>query len=73
MPGKCHETFAYILDIYGYGIIVYDFKNDRSWRVKHNYFAFDPTMGNLNVGGVNFQWHDGIFGMALAKSTNARG
>lgn len=72
-PGKCEETFAYILDIYAYAIIVYDFKNDKSWRVNHNYFAFDPTMGNLNVGGVNFQWHDGIFGMALGSFNDKQG
>lgn len=73
MPEKCDETFAYILDVYAYAIIVYDFKNDKSWRVNHNYFAFDPTMGNLDVGGINFQWHDGIFGMALANFINDNG
>lgn len=65
MPERCEETFAYILDIYGYGIIVYDFEHDRSWRVDHDYFAFDPAQGNLSVAGVSFQWHDGVFGMAL--------
>lgn len=73
-PGRCEtETFAYILDIYAYGIIVYDFKHDRSWRVNHNYFAFDPVQGNLNVAGVNFQWHDGVFGMALGEVDGERG
>lgn len=65
MPWRCDEGFAYITDVYQYGVIVYDFKYNKSWRVDHNYFAFDPLYGNMNVGGVNFQWHDGIFGMAL--------
>lgn len=73
MPEKCDETFAYIFDVYAHAIVVYDFKNDKSWRVKHNYFAFDPTMGNLNVHGINFVWHDGIFGMALGNVNNERG
>lgn len=73
VPERCDETFAYILDVYAYAIIVYDFKHDKSWRVKHNYFAFDPVQGNLNVAGVNFQWHDGIFGMALGKVINEHG
>lgn len=70
---KCGETFAYILDIYGFGIIVYDYQSDKSWRVNHNYFAFDPVQGNLNVADVNFQWHDGIFAMALGDVRNEHG
>jgi hypothetical protein len=73
-PGKCDEkVFAYILDIYAYAIIVYDFKADKSWRVSHNFFAFDPIQGDLKVGDVNFQWHDGIFGMALGDVLNENG
>lgn len=53
--------------------MVYDFKNDRSYRVKHNFFHFDPLQGDLTVGGVNFQWTDGVFGMALGKPTNDHG
>lgn len=73
VPGKCDEPFAYILDIYAYAIIVYDFKHDASWRVNHNYFHFDPTMGDMTVAGVNFQFHDGVFGMALGKRINKQG
>lgn len=73
VPGRCDETFAYILDIYAYAIIVYDFKHDASWRVNHNYFHFDPIMGDMTVAGVNFQFHDGVFGMALGKRINERG
>lgn len=70
---KCGETFAYIADIYGYGIIVYDYQSDKSWRVNHNYFSFDPIQGDLNVADVNFQWHDGVFGMALGDVRNEHG
>jgi hypothetical protein len=70
---KCGETFAYIADIYGYGIIVYDYQSDKSWRVNHNYFSFDPIQGDLNVANVNFQWHDGVFGMALGDVRNEHG
>lgn len=54
-------------------MVVYDFKNDRSYRVKHNFFHFDPLQGDLTVGGVNFQWTDGVFGMALGTPTNDQG
>jgi hypothetical protein len=73
MSGRCDESFTYILDIYGYAIVVYDFKHDRSWRVSHNFFSFDPIKGDLTVSGVNFQWHDGIFGMALGDIQNDLG
>lgn len=70
---KCGETFAYVVDIYGNGIIVYDYQSDKSWRVNHHFFAFDPIYGDFNVGNVNFQWNDGIFGMALGDIRNEDG
>lgn len=65
----CDNAFAYIPDLGAYGVVVYSFKEDQSWRVKHNFFHFDPLNGDYNVGGVNFQWTDGVFGMALGTPT----
>lgn len=42
-------------------------KENDSWRVKHNYFHFDPLAGEYEVGGIKFQWTDGVFGLALSK------
>lgn len=67
--GDCDNAHAYIPDLGGYQVIVYSFKNDKSWRVKHNFFHFDPLAGDYNIGGVNFQWTDGVFGMAVGKRT----
>lgn len=53
----------------GYGVIVYSFKDNKSWRVKHNFFHFDPLSGDFNVGGIKFQWTDGVFSMALGKAS----
>ncbi|KAK5644623.1 hypothetical protein RI129_005923 [Pyrocoelia pectoralis] len=64
---RCDEAFAYIPDLGGYAIVVYSWKNNESWRVNHNYFHFDPLNGDLTVGGINFQWKDGIFGLALSR------
>jgi len=66
-PGKCDESFTYIPDLGGYGLVVYSWKTNDSWRIKHNFFHFDPLNGDFNIGGVNFQWTDGIFGIALSK------
>jgi len=65
-PDKCDDAFAYVPDLGGYGIVVYSLKDNNSWRVKHNFFHFDPLKGDFNVGGVNFQWTDGVFGLALS-------
>ncbi|KAK4875347.1 hypothetical protein RN001_011769 [Aquatica leii] len=69
-PSRCEDAFAYVPDLGGYGIVVYSWKNHESWRVKHNYFHFDPLKGDLTVGGVNFQWTDGVFGLALGRVRN---
>nr|CAI5851380.1 unnamed protein product [Callosobruchus analis] len=69
-PGKCDDAFAYIPDLGGYGIVVYSYKDNDSWRVKHNFFHFDPLQGDMTVGGVNFQWTDGVFGLALGNADN---
>ncbi|XP_058455600.1 protein yellow [Malaya genurostris] len=67
--GDCDNAFAYMPDLGGYQVIVYSFSADKSWRVKHNFFHFDPLAGDYNIGGVNFQWTDGVFGMAVGKRT----
>ncbi|XP_058125130.1 protein yellow [Anopheles ziemanni] len=68
--GDCDNAFAYIPDLGSYAVIVYSFAEDRSWRIKHNFFHFDPLAGDYNIGGVNFQWTDGVFGMAVGKRLN---
>uniref|UniRef100_A0A8D8ZPD2 Protein yellow n=1 Tax=Cacopsylla melanoneura TaxID=428564 RepID=A0A8D8ZPD2_9HEMI len=65
-PNTCDKAFAYIPDLGGFQMIVFDLEHDESYKVKHHYFYFDPLSGNYNVGGVNFQWTDGVFGVALS-------
>ncbi|ALC39708.1 yellow-c [Drosophila busckii] len=64
-PDQCDNAYAYIPDLGAYGVIVYSLQDNKSYRVKHNYFHFDPLHGDFNVGGVNFQWTDGVFGLAV--------
>lgn len=61
----CDNTFAYLGDLGAPGLVVYSWKGNRSWKVKHNYFHLKPTAGNLTVAGVSFNWSDGLFGLAL--------
>ncbi|XP_060529364.1 protein yellow-like [Cylas formicarius] len=62
---RCDEAFAYLPNLGSYELVVYSFQEDDSWRFKHNFFHFDPLKGDFNVSGVNFQWSDGIFSIAL--------
>ncbi|GJQ85795.1 hypothetical protein Trydic_g20353 [Trypoxylus dichotomus] len=62
---NCDDAYAYFPDLEGFGLIVYSLKHDDSWRVKHNYFYLEPQGGEFNIGGMPFQWDDGIFSIAL--------
>lgn len=64
-PGKCEDAHAYIPDLGSYAVVVYSLRANSSFRVQHHYFYMDPLQGNFTVGGVNFQWTDGIFSLAL--------
>ncbi|XP_046674206.1 protein yellow-like [Homalodisca vitripennis] len=63
----CDDTFVYASDELGYGLIVYNWLENDSWRLEHGFFQPDPLAGDFNVGGINFQWsEEGIFGMSLS-------
>lgn len=47
----CSNAFAYVPDLTTYGLIVYSLRDNRSWRVTHNYFHLNPLAGNLRISG----------------------
>ncbi|GBP65437.1 Protein yellow [Eumeta japonica] len=64
----CDDTFAYMSDELGYGLIAYSWEENKSWRFSHSYFMPDPLKGDFNIAGMNFQWgSEGIFGIALSS------
>ncbi|XP_022204541.2 protein yellow [Nilaparvata lugens] len=63
---KCDDAHAYIPDLGSNALIVYSWGKNDTWRIKHHYFNMDPLAGNYHVAGVNFQWVDGLFGIALS-------
>ncbi|KAI4488668.1 hypothetical protein M0802_011376 [Mischocyttarus mexicanus] len=65
---NCNDTYSYLGDLGAPGLVVYSWKLDKSWLVKHHYFHPDPKNGNFNVSGVLFDWKDGIFGMSLSPT-----
>lgn len=64
----CEDTFAYAADMQHPGLVVYSWKSQESWLIKHHYFNPDPLSGNFTVAGTNFIQSDGgLFGLALSK------
>lgn len=67
----CADAYAYLADLGAPGLVVYSWRQQESWRVHHNYFHPDPVAGDYNVNGTQFQWTDGLFGVALSESESA--
>lgn len=63
---NCNKAYAYVPDLGANQLIVYSFHEDQSWSMSHHFMSFDPLKGDYNIGGLNFQWNDGIFGVALS-------
>ncbi|KAL0841218.1 hypothetical protein ABMA28_014953 [Loxostege sticticalis] len=65
-PGDCTDTFVYVADVSGFGLLVVDVANDRSWRVTHRLMFPYPSQGTFTIEGESFDLMDGILGMALS-------
>lgn len=63
---KCRDTFVYVADVTGFALLVYDLRNDRSWKITNNLFYPYPPNGIFDIKGVNFDLMDGILGLALS-------
>ncbi|XP_061377138.1 protein yellow-like [Danaus plexippus] len=65
-PDDCADTFVYVADVSGFGLLVVDVARDRSWRVTHRYFFPYPSRGLFIIDGESFNIMDGVLGMALS-------
>ncbi|CAB3224154.1 unnamed protein product [Arctia plantaginis] len=61
----CSDLHIYIADTWRFGLLVFRERDQRFWRFSHPYFYPDPLASNFTLHGFNFQWTDGIFGLAL--------
>ena len=46
-PDNCENSHLYISDLSGYGLVVYSWAKNDSWRISHNFFHFDPLHGEI--------------------------
>uniref|UniRef100_A0A8D8Q8T8 Protein yellow n=1 Tax=Cacopsylla melanoneura TaxID=428564 RepID=A0A8D8Q8T8_9HEMI len=67
---QCSKQFAYIADVNGYKMLVYDVDRRESWPVTSNYFYPDPKYGFFDLNGAQFDLMDGLFGIALGPLQN---
>lgn len=67
---SCDDSYGYLGDLGGPGLVVYSWQKDKSWVIRHSFFEPDPKGGEFNVSGIWFQWTDGLFGMALAPTND---
>jgi hypothetical protein len=70
VTGRCRETFAYLADTTGFGLIVVDAQREKSWRVASNYFYPYPLNGHFELNSVDFDLMDGVLGLALSPPQN---
>lgn len=49
--GSCSNTFVYIADVTGYGLVVYDFAMDKTWRVENKLLYPFPPEGTFKIQG----------------------
>ncbi|CAG5031525.1 unnamed protein product [Parnassius apollo] len=64
--GDCSDTFLYVADVSGFGFLVLDVANDRTWRVTHRLAFPFPSRGTFTIDGESFDLMDGVLGMALS-------
>ncbi|KAK9680927.1 Major royal jelly protein [Popillia japonica] len=63
---QCDEAHAYLADVWRFGLVVYSLKTNRSWRITDHLFFPEPLAAAYNLNGLEFEWTDGLFGLALA-------
>ncbi|CAH2208943.1 jg12084 [Pararge aegeria aegeria] len=63
----CSDLYVYIADTWRFGLLVFRESDESFWRFSHHLFFPDPLASNYTLHGLNFQWSDGIFGLALSS------
>lgn len=70
LNGKCRDTFVYIADVTSFALIVYDHRQQRSWKIYNKLFYPYPMHGTFHIKNETFDLMDGILGLALGPLTS---
>ncbi|XP_053607462.1 protein yellow-like isoform X2 [Plodia interpunctella] len=68
----CSDVHVYMADTWRFGLLVFRLSDHRFWRFTHPFFYPDPLASNYTLKGLNFQWTDGIMGLALSPVNQFR-
>ena len=63
--GQCSDAYAYVTDVWRYGVTVFSLAQFKSWRTTNYLYNPSPMASDYNFEGINFQWSDGVFGISL--------
>ncbi|XP_055635772.1 protein yellow-like isoform X2 [Toxorhynchites rutilus septentrionalis] len=69
--GSCSNTMAYVADVTGAGLIVYDMARGKSWRVTNKLMHPNPDYGTFTIADESFDLMDGMLSMALSPKTRS--
>ncbi|KAL1494117.1 hypothetical protein ABEB36_009766 [Hypothenemus hampei] len=64
--GYCSDAYAYMSDVWRFGIVVYRLFDGEAWRISNHFFYPDPMASLYKLHHLKFHWMDGVFGMALS-------
>lgn len=65
--GSCRRAMVYVADVSFHGLVVYDFMQNKAWRIENTFMYPDPNYGFHTLAGESFILMDGIFGMSTDK------
>ncbi|KAK9883658.1 hypothetical protein WA026_001826 [Henosepilachna vigintioctopunctata] len=63
--GDCANAHAYLTDVWRYGLVVFSLMKKKSWRITDHLFYPEPLAAAYKVHDLEFEWTDGLFGLAL--------
>ncbi|GAB0100423.1 protein yellow [Sergentomyia squamirostris] len=71
----CDDAMVYMADVTSFGLVVYDLRRNRSWRVQNKLAYPHPKYGTFTIKGDSFDLMDGILGLAISPkmTRNQRG
>lgn len=59
--GRCHDAYAYVTDVWRFGIVVFSLAKGRSWRTTHHLFYPNPDASDYELNQLQFAWTDGVY------------
>ncbi|XP_060523184.1 uncharacterized protein LOC132700082 [Cylas formicarius] len=72
IDSNCANSFAYVSDVEGSALLVYDYKRDNSWRVRNKTFLPEINFTTFHHGGETFSITDGLMALALSPLSSKR-